>query len=76
MSVTSSGNWKDPLTQDIPSDEDSVFWMCGHCVRGVVEGLVVRAGSRAARINVAGGLETTFQFAKAGRLAHPVLGLY
>ena len=43
--------------------------------RGVVEGLVVGAGSRAGRINVVGGLETTFELAKAGRLVHPVLGL-
>ena len=78
MSVTSSGKWewlKDPLTQDIPSDEDSCVVDVGHCGRGVVEGLVVGVGSRAGRINVVGGLETTFALAKVGRLVHLVLGL-
>ena len=78
MSVTSSGKLKrlkDLLTQDIPSDEDSCVVDAGHCERGVVEGLVVGAESRAVRTNVVGGLETTFGLAKAGRLVHPVLGL-
>ena len=47
----------------------------GHCGRGVEEGLVVGAESRAGRTNAAGGLETMFRLAKAGRSEHPVLGL-
>jgi len=66
---------KDPLTQDIPSDKDSCVVDVGHCGRDVEEGLVVGAESRAGRTNVAGGLETTFGLAKAGRSEHPVLGL-
>lgn len=63
------------MTQDIPSDEDSRVVDVGHCGRGVLEGLVMGAGSRAGRTIVVGGLETTFELAKAERLVHPVLGL-
>ena len=66
---------KDTLTQDIPSGEDSCVGDVAHCRRGVVEGLVVGAGSRAGYTNVAGELETTFELATGRRLIHPVLGL-
>lgn len=78
MSVTSFGKWqwlKGPLTRGIPSDEDSCVVDVGHCGKGVVEGLVVGAGSRAGRRNVVGGLETTFgSWLNRGDL-YPVLGL-
>ena len=50
----------------MPSDEDSCVVDAGHCKRGVVEGLVMGAESRAVRTSVVGGLETTFGLAKAG----------